>query len=757
MAGRQDIEAGSAYVRLYMQQTEFDRGLRTLRRNLTEIGHDFTYVGGIAAAAGTTIVGAIVMAAKSFSSFGDTINDMSARTGIAADTLSELKYAAEQAGASLDTVETGIRKMQQVIGSASTGSQGAIDVLRNLALSAEMLAGMSPDDQFLTIAARIAAIEDPTLRAAAAIQVFGRSGTELLPMITSDMQAMREEARKLGLVMSGDTASAAAVLDDALNQMKLAGEAAWNKIGEAAAPVLTDLVKRITDIAVQAGQWIDANKEVVVTVLKVGAVVGGIGYSLLQLGTILKTVSIAVGGLSTAMTFMAAHPVAIVAAGFIAAATAISYFESTAQRLPSTMGQVRAKSDEMRAADKALFEELQSLSEKQRLTNEEMDRANAILDTLQGRYGKLGVSVNQATGAIDGMSGAQAKLNEAMKRATIAQLKAEAQGLQVEINRMEEARAPAPADTAAGEAWQSVRGTLGAVTSGELWLSDEDRMRRDQAALDAINAERAKRQALLDRIAALEGGDTGALTGDATVPAAPIDQEHMIFNDAAKIAEMNRRMAADLARSRIEAIEDEQQRAIAAINARYDAEREKAKELGAPMANVEAARDQALANSNARFAREKQEEERRSAETKADANQRLADDTKRLEIEQSTTDEKERQRRLLEFERGIALRDAQASGAAGADVSNINAYYDARLAGIRDAVREQAASGPIGTFSTAAAAAMTGRFGGTEQQRTAKATEDIAKNTRAVPEMFAKFLGVPDAMIAEFKKIFAFS
>jgi hypothetical protein len=141
---------------------------------------------------------------------------------------------------------------------------------------------------------------------------------------------------------------------------------------------------------------------------------------------------------------------------------------------------------------------------------------------------------------------------------------------------------------------------------------------------------------------------------------------------------------------------------------------------------------------------------KQNAESKAIANQTLADDTKRLEIEQSVTDENEKQRRLIEFEREMAIRDAQAAGGAGADVGNINAYYNARLAGIKDVVKEQGAGiGPSGTFSTAAAAAMTGRGGGTEQQRTAKATESAAKS-------LLKLLGAPDAMVAEFKKLFAF-
>ena len=59
------------------------------------------------------VLGFLAAGTAQFAEYGSQLNDMSIRTGIAASTLGELKYAAEQSGASLEDVESGVRKAQK--------------------------------------------------------------------------------------------------------------------------------------------------------------------------------------------------------------------------------------------------------------------------------------------------------------------------------------------------------------------------------------------------------------------------------------------------------------------------------------------------------------------------------------------------------------------------------------------------------------------------------------------------------------------
>src|SRR5690606_36333090 len=119
-------------------------------------------------------------------------------------------------------LENGLRRMQRTIYDAGRGLSTATDALADLGLTAEDLAGLSPEQQFKLLAERISQIEDPTLKAALAMGIFGRSGTQLLPLFASGargIEMLQAEARRLGLTMSGEDAKAAEEFSDALDRL----------------------------------------------------------------------------------------------------------------------------------------------------------------------------------------------------------------------------------------------------------------------------------------------------------------------------------------------------------------------------------------------------------------------------------------------------------------------------------------------------------------------------------------------------------
>ena len=79
---------------------------------------------------------------------GDRLNKMAGRTGVAVEQLTALKFAAEQSGTSLETVEKGILKMNQAIMKAKDGGKTMTEALGKLGLTVDDLDGKSPDLQF---------------------------------------------------------------------------------------------------------------------------------------------------------------------------------------------------------------------------------------------------------------------------------------------------------------------------------------------------------------------------------------------------------------------------------------------------------------------------------------------------------------------------------------------------------------------------------------------------------------------------------
>lgn len=337
MAGQQGIRAGKAYVELNANDSKLVKGLRSAQRKLRRFGQMITGMGARLLTAATAITGPILAAAKSFANFGDAVNKMSARTGLSAKAVSALGFAAEQSGTDIKTLEAGFRGMSRFILNAERGLSTATDSMDDLGLSIADLSSGNPEETFKLIADRIATIEDPSKRAALAMSIFGRSGSMLLPLLeggAAGVEALQKEAEQLGITMSDTDAKAAADLTDALNRMKRALYAAWINGGAALAEGITEMANYIAKASKVVSNFVKENKDLVMTITKVGAVVGIIGGTLIAVGSALGIASFAIGGLisaggaiATVLGFLSTPVLAVVAA-VTAAVIAVAAFTS---------------------------------------------------------------------------------------------------------------------------------------------------------------------------------------------------------------------------------------------------------------------------------------------------------------------------------------------------------------------------------------------------------------------------------------------
>ena len=288
------IEAGRAVLKLSLDDSELGKKFSELESKVRGMASRVQSAGLIIGGIGAAITAPLAVAVNSFINVGSALKDMSDRTGASVESLSELKFAAEQSGTSLGVVE---RAMVQMV--------------KN---------GLDPR-QFDEIAARIAAIEDPAERARAAIEAFGKAGPQLLPLL-KDLQDLRAEARLLGVTMSSEAAANAEVLGDALDKVKLVAISGGAAIGAALAPQLTRLSEGLATALGVAVRFVSENENLTV-------IAGTTGAALLGLGTVMNVVAVAARGLATAvrlvgvaLTFLAAHPVV---AAILVAAAAVLY------------------------------------------------------------------------------------------------------------------------------------------------------------------------------------------------------------------------------------------------------------------------------------------------------------------------------------------------------------------------------------------------------------------------------------------------
>lgn len=153
---------------------------------------------------------------------GSHIKDLADRTGLSIRAVQELGYAADQSGSSIETVADAISTMSRNLVAEQKAAVGAVE---GMGLSVRALRAMRPEQAFLDIADAIGKLQNPMERAAAAQQVFGQRGKELLPGMVEGWRAQAEEAGKVGAVIEEDNVKALASFDQAWGRTEKAFKA----------------------------------------------------------------------------------------------------------------------------------------------------------------------------------------------------------------------------------------------------------------------------------------------------------------------------------------------------------------------------------------------------------------------------------------------------------------------------------------------------------------------------------------------------
>lgn len=224
------------------------------------------------------VSGALFQAANS----ADQMGKLAQKVGIAVDALSRLDYAAKLSDVSQRQLQVGLTKLNRTITEAAGGSSKAITLFNRLGVGIKDSAGnIRPLESILgDLSDKFASFKDGPAKAAAAVALFGKSGVDLLPFLNAGSEGIRElgeEADRLGVTISGQTAEAADVFGDKLDRLKAAGEGFLNKVLVKLLPFLNDTADKLIDLANSSSA---ANTGVDTLTAGVKGLINGLGIAL---------------------------------------------------------------------------------------------------------------------------------------------------------------------------------------------------------------------------------------------------------------------------------------------------------------------------------------------------------------------------------------------------------------------------------------------------------------------------------------------
>jgi len=329
---------------------------------------------GIGALFAGLSVGAFSSWIKQSIDAADEINDLSVKLGISAQSLQAWGYAAQMSGGSMEVVSSALKKLNLDISDAANGSVSASEKFSSIGVSITDANGKlkSADQVLLEISDRFSATADDANKTAVAVDIFGKSGADMIPTLNAGSDALLElmnQARQFGLVMSNEAIQNAASFNDSLDMLSEVSRGYSNQLATALLPALNTLAGYLIDASTSSDTATDSMG-------KLDAVLRGLIISGVSVGLAFRRVGNAIGATAAAAV-------------------------------------MAAQGEFSKAADIATMSQEDSAKDIE-------DTLKRISSTWDGTYQKMGEKAAEVSGkikpSIKSISGAQGELTELTKK-----------------------------------------------------------------------------------------------------------------------------------------------------------------------------------------------------------------------------------------------------------------------------------------------------------------------------------------------------
>lgn len=194
----------------------------------------------------------LISMTKESAAAADELLTLSSQTGLSAKQLQEFQYAADFVDVSMETLQSSLVKVtanmaknNEAFGELGVSITNADGSLRNA------------NDVFLETIDALGTIENNTERDAKAMELFGKSATDLNPLIgagSSKLKELGQEAEDTGYVLDDLALDKLAKMDDAFQKLDKTQEGLRNKLSSEFAPYATSALEKVTDAIQTLGE-----------------------------------------------------------------------------------------------------------------------------------------------------------------------------------------------------------------------------------------------------------------------------------------------------------------------------------------------------------------------------------------------------------------------------------------------------------------------------------------------------------------------
>lgn len=227
-------------------------------KNLTTLSSKLETVGkktaGVSVAAAGLVAG-IYKLGSDAATTGGNLQDMADRLNVSAEALQKYDYIALQSGVDTEQLVKSMAKARDAVGTGLSGQTNTATVALEKLFGNLNKIPSGTEESFTAIIDKLAQVEDKTLQAYYANEIFGeRLATNLIPLINNGADKIakfNKEFESIGY-LSNEQVQSLADFDDELNIMKERLELAKTELGMAMIPIMKNFVEIIENNVVPA-------------------------------------------------------------------------------------------------------------------------------------------------------------------------------------------------------------------------------------------------------------------------------------------------------------------------------------------------------------------------------------------------------------------------------------------------------------------------------------------------------------------------
>lgn len=199
------------------------KGINSAKRNLSGLQKMAKNASGaVAGIATATGVAALTNLTKKTLDAADAVEKLSRRSKSSVQFISEMRFSLSQNDVTVNEFNRSLVKINKSTQDAADGLQAPTKAFDKLGINVEKFQRLNTDQKFIALSEAISKIEDPAKRTQIAMDIMGRSGTQLLTVMENGAQGIaeyRDQAVKMGLSLSQEQAQGAAAANDAIDKL----------------------------------------------------------------------------------------------------------------------------------------------------------------------------------------------------------------------------------------------------------------------------------------------------------------------------------------------------------------------------------------------------------------------------------------------------------------------------------------------------------------------------------------------------------